>query len=154
MTHRERHAPGSVSAVAARPTLGDSAGPAAPRPRHGSDHALIWEEFYRSVSPDQQRELLSLAGRQGLLYAHQLPAGNGNRPPSADALAGPPRLLAQILDGQTAGLDPVRPVPMTVRDSVLDATQREAVARALSTPDFCLIQGLPGTGKTRVVAEI
>ena len=68
MTHRERHAPESVSAVAAPPTLVQAAGPGAPRPRHGSDHALLWEKFYRSVSPDQQRELLSLAGRQGLLY--------------------------------------------------------------------------------------
>ena len=32
--------------------------------------------------------------------------------------------------------------------------QREAVSRALATPDICLIQGLPGTGKSRVVAEI
>jgi len=43
---------------------------------------------------------------------------------------------------------------MAVYDSALDARQREAVARALATPDFCLIQGLPGTGKSRVATEI
>ncbi len=36
----------------------------------------------------------------------------------------------------------------------MDRTQRDAVARAVATPDVCLIQGFPGTGKSRVVAEI
>jgi primosomal protein N' len=30
----------------------------------------------------------------------------------------------------------------------------EAVATALATPDLCLVQGLPGTGKSRVAAEV
>ena len=36
----------------------------------------------------------------------------------------------------------------------LDHVQQLAVARALATPDLALIQGYPGTGKTRVVAEL
>src|SRR5262249_60772615 len=51
-------------------------------------------------------------------------------------------------------LEPVRTTPIAVLDPNLDPTQREAVARALQTPDLALIQGLPGTGKSRVVAEI
>src|SRR5262249_976923 len=152
-----RQASGSVSAVAAAPgTLAEGAGPPAPRP--GTDKVAprppLWEEFYRSVSPAQQVELLSLAERQGLLYAHQLPAaGNGNRGPTPDLPAGPLNLLAQLLGPQPPGLEPVRPAPVAVLDTALDAGQREAVARALGTPDLCLIQGLPGTGKSRVAAE-
>src|SRR5439155_8860667 len=36
----------------------------------------------------------------------------------------------------------------------LDAVQREAAAKALATPDIFLVQGRPGSGKSRVVAEI
>src|SRR5262249_46864236 len=41
-----------------------------------------------------------------------------------------------------------------VGDTALDAAQRDAVAKAVHTPDVFLLQGLPGTGKSRVVAEI
>src|SRR5438876_376567 len=88
MSSRERQASGA--AVAAPRTLTDSAGlPAPNRPNPNAEkasRAMLWEDFYRSASPAQQMELLSLAGRQGLLYAHQLPAlPNGSRhPPPAD----------------------------------------------------------------------
>ena len=51
-------------------------------------------------------------------------------------------------------LDPVAPGPVEPFDSELDLSQRDAIARALSTPDLCLIQGQPGTGKSRVIVEI
>src|SRR5205085_543002 len=109
----------------------------------------------RSASPAQQVELLSLAGRQGLLYAHQLPAlPNGSRhPPPADT---PPAVavLSPFLAGQTAALAPVRVPAVAVADTDLDDRQRDAVARALGTPDLCLIQGFPVTGKSRVVTEV
>jgi hypothetical protein len=110
----------------------------------------VWEDLYRSVSPAQQSELLALAGRQGLVYAHQLPAAGGNGPP-------PDRnrqLLARMLSGQARDVEPAHVGPVEPIDTGLDGAQREAVARALHTPDVCLIQGLPGTGKSRVVAEI
>ena len=44
--------------------------------------------------------------------------------------------------------------PFDPFDADLDGPQRDAAARALETPDIMLIQGLPGTGKTRVIAEI
>jgi hypothetical protein len=59
-----------------------------------------------------------------------------------------------LLNGTTADLNPLHPPVVDCLDRELDAAQREAVARALHTPDVCLIQGLPGTGKSRVVAEI
>src|SRR5439155_23263845 len=49
------------------------------------------------------------------------------------------------------------PVVLTAFDPVdtaLTEEQRAAVAKALDTPDVCLIRGLPGTGKSRVIAEI
>ncbi len=141
MTQRDRQTSGGVFEVGARP----AAVPAAPGPP--TARGPLWEDLYRSASPAQQRELLALAGRQGVLYAHQLPAPNGTGDRNR-------QLLGRLLNGQTRDLQAIRPAPVEVSDTTLDATQREAVARALHTPDVCLIQGLPGTGKSRVVAEI
>src|SRR4051794_99779 len=134
MTQRDRLAPGETTQAA--PRLTAPAAPAAPEPAW----APLWEDLFRSIAPAQQRELLALAQRQGVLYAHQLPPlGNGTP-------ADPGRqLLARLLGGRTEELEPIRPVPVEVADSALDAAQREAVARALQTPDICLVQGLPGT---------
>jgi hypothetical protein len=115
----------------------------------------LWEDLYQNASPAQQQELLSLAGRQGLLYSHQLPPlNNGARAgaPAEETASG--QLLSRLLSGNGHGLEPVRVHSVATLDAALDPAQREAVARALNTPDICLIQGLPGTGKSRVAAEI
>jgi hypothetical protein len=110
-----------------------------------------WEDLFRSASPEQQQELLALARRQGVLYAHQLPPlTNGAHPPAE----GWRQLLARLLAGQAEGLEPLRVPPAVPGEAPLDEVQRDAVARALETPDVCLIQGLPGTGKSHVIAEI
>jgi hypothetical protein len=51
-------------------------------------------------------------------------------------------------------LEPLHPPEIDFQGSELDPAQRDAVARALATSDVCLVQGAPGTGKSRVVAEI
>ncbi len=161
MTQRERQASAGLSATvsAPHPAGGTTAPPTPPRPGPSQEslapRASLWEDVFRSASPAQQKELLSLAGQQGLLYAHQLPpTSNGSRPQgNADDPRGL-QLLSHLLQGQTDELPPVRPEPLEPFDSALDERQRRAVARALATPDLCLIQGLPGTGKSRVVAEI
>jgi hypothetical protein len=94
--------------------------------------------------------LLSLARAQGVLYASQLPVCNGNGNGS-DRVR---QSLARLLNSRPADLDPVPSREVDFLDADLDAMQREAVNRALHTPDVCLIQGLPGTGKSRVAAEI
>jgi hypothetical protein len=139
-----------LPATTVGPTRGSSA-------REFFQYIPLWEELFPHVPPAQQQELLTLAGRQGLLYAHQLPVltnGNGARTlPHVEEPASR-QVLARIVAGHTNDLQPVRALPLQVEDTALDAAQREAVARALNTPDVCLIQGLPGTGKSRVVAEI
>ncbi|MCI0455639.1 MAG: AAA domain-containing protein, partial [Gemmataceae bacterium] len=149
MTQRERQASGGTKAAPWR-ALGHPALPpsgASPEPRTAS--APLWEDLCRSVSPAQQMELLALAERQGVLYSHQLPpAGNGT---PRDRTR---QLLTQLLSGQTEALEPVAACPVEVHDTALDPQQRAAVAKALHTPDLCLVQGLPGTGKSRVVAEM
>jgi hypothetical protein len=110
-----------------------------------------WEDLYQGASPAQQAELLALARAQGVVYGHQLPAANGahGAPPAAGL-----NVLSRLLGGRTDAVQPVRPGAVAVVDETLDGPQRDAVARALGTSDLCLIQGLPGSGKSRVIAEI
>lgn len=154
MTPRERQASGTeIRGVSAAPRA--AVGAALPRPDTAVARTPPWEELFPSASPAQQSELLAMARRQGLLYAHQLPApANGARPPGPADDSGSRQLLPRLLAGHVEELEPVRPGPVEVYDRELDPHQREAVVRALSTPDVCLIQGLPGTGKSRVVAEV
>src|SRR4051794_3654856 len=121
MTPGERQASGGLSATLSAPPPhgGPAAHPApsrpGPSPDHGPPRASLWEDVFRSASPSQQTELLSLAGRQGLLYAHQLPrAGNGARPQTAsDDLRGL-QVLSRLLQGQLADLEPSRAEPVAV----------------------------------------
>src|ERR1700730_5333184 len=133
MTQRERQASGTEVHGGATATAPLAAGHAAP-PRQPSDNAgnhrlPLWEDLYRAASPVQQRELLSLAQRQGLLYAHQLPAGsNGKGSPMHLEDANARQLLPRLLSGHVNDLEAVAASGITVQDTALDATQREAVA--------------------------
>ena len=93
--------------------------------------------------------MIDLAERQGILYSHQLPATPDNAPGCSSA-----NLLTRLLTNGIEPCDPCRPKPVEVFDDALDTAQREAVARGVQSPDICLIQGLPGSGKSRVAAEI
>jgi hypothetical protein len=132
----------------------------AERPQHSSANApapaflppplSIWEGWYAAASPAQRDQFLDQARQQGLLFAHQLPAPE--RTPSAS----PARLaLARLL-----GAGPANELPAAAEaafeafDRDLDDAQRQAVARALGTPDLCLVLGYPGSGKSRVAAEL
>lgn len=150
MTQRERNSSSAVTEPVVRPA---SAQPSSLRPapitEPARDATVSWETHFHSISLGQQQELLSLAEQQGVLYAHQLPpVTNGV---CLDPIRG---LLPEILAGRLDHLEPIRPSPVMVVDSELDEAQRDAVRLALDTPDIALIQGLPGTGKSRVAAEI
>jgi hypothetical protein len=148
MTQRERLAPEGVSEPLPGPPGTQpprAEGLAASR----SDPAGSWEEAYHNASAKERQELLALVQRQGLLYQHQLPpTSNGSGGEHARHFFG------KLLAGQLADLESSPLLPITWVDEALDERQRDAVVKALSTPDVCLIQGLPGTGKSRVAAEI
>ena len=149
MTERERHASGGVSDVPEQDVPGVGPG----RDERGPRRRCLppWETMFRTASPEQQQELLALARRQGLLYAHQIPSAPNGAPTSAERRR---QLLARLASGQSEGLVPLRVPPAPPGESPLDDLQREAVARALETPDICLIQGWPGSGKSHVIAEV
>ena len=67
MTQRERHTPDS--------------GAAAPRPPADRASACsLWEDWYQRAAPDQRRQAVALAARQGVLGTHQLPPPAGASP--------------------------------------------------------------------------
>lgn len=149
MTQREWYASGGVSEAVLPPPGSPAPAPLAALAATAARPVLLWEDYYRSASPSQQAELLSLASRQGVVYSHQLPAtSNGN---TSDRNR---QFLSRLLAGQIEDWAPLRTDLIDILDANLDAAQREAVACALDTPDIALIQGWPGTGKSRVVAEI
>jgi hypothetical protein len=131
-----------------------AAGSCTPASEPGFAAPATWEELYHAASPAQQAELLARARAQGMLYPQDLPAvPRKHGAPAADKQASP-AALARFLTGQVDDLPCLRPAEVDVVDVGLDGRQREAVARAVGTPDVCLLQGWPGTGKSRVVAEI
>lgn len=151
MSQRERRATGE-QAVLATPAVLESV-PVGSAGEVSARGELCWESFFAQATPVQQGELLALATRQGLVYAQQLPKVAANQRP-IQAEGGKHNLLTQVASGQTGDLPLLRAPTATLFDAALDASQTEAVSRALTTPDVCLIQGFPGTGKSRVVAEI
>ncbi len=146
MTSRERQASGGVVLPPQFGATGSSASSTSSPP--AVPGLPPWDDLWQAYTPAQQQEVFSLAARQGVVYRHQLP-------PHDLSHRGSRRLLLDaLLAGRLPGLPSFVQEPVTLHDNELDAAQRQAVARALHTPDLCLIQGSAGTGKSRVVAEI
>jgi hypothetical protein len=158
MKRQERQAPEPLTASAPVSTGSNHRAPLSVSrcvPTSTDANGTTWGELFRTVPDAEQEQLLALARRQGLLYLHQLPPhGNGTATAKSAEPNETDQLLAVLLSGQTNALEVVRARRMAAIDPGLDAIQREAVAQALSTPDVFLLAGLPGTGKSRVVAEI
>lgn len=152
MTQRERFAFGTLTEAAPRPVSGLEAPPRTNYVREAEmPPAPVWEDVFLGASPEQQQELLDTARRQRVLYSHQLPRVQ----PRAAAIHEPRgQRLQRLLSGQTSELESVLVRPLELCDTQLDANQTEAVLKALHTPDLFLLQGLPGTGKSRVAAEV
>lgn len=138
MSHRDRQA-------APPPTAAD-------RPVRAGDP---WEAVFDALPPAVRHALLEKAATCPLTPDDLRPAVT----PGTDAGR---QLLTRLLAGQ--GLDELAPLPPDWHDPAppakpgaspeLDPQQRAAVAAALCTPDLVLVQGQPGTGKSRVAAEV
>jgi hypothetical protein len=145
MTTRQRQAPGN--AIARSANGADT----------GSERltSFSWEDWFRHASSQQRADALGLAQQQGLLYPHQLPpTSNGVKPTAATKEIEASPVIARLLAGKAELLARLQIEPLTYFDAELDDLQRQAVARAIHTPDLLLLQGLPGTGKSRVLTEI
>ncbi|MBI2807449.1 MAG: hypothetical protein HYX68_20900 [Planctomycetes bacterium] len=137
---------------------GTNVAPVPPGVATGLERAasFSWEDWFGHASAPQRADAIGLAHRQGVLYPHQLPpVSNGVKPAQAPpaetaALAAMTRILAE----KPGELPTPEGEALPFFDLELDDLQRQAVARAIATPDLFLLQGLPGTGKSRVVAEI
>jgi hypothetical protein len=75
-------------------------------------------------------------------------------PPVAAAADRGREFVQRLLNGSPPPLPAVPQQQLEWFDTQLDADQRAAVCMALNTPDGALIQGFPGTGKSRVIAEV
>ncbi|MBI3407553.1 MAG: hypothetical protein HY040_04260 [Planctomycetes bacterium] len=160
MTARQLPGTGNATATPAATTTAASALPAnSPLPASpsvsaaGLPTARLWEDWFQSADPNQQAEALALAARQGLLYGQQIPSlvnGQTNRLTS-DCRTIP---FAKLFRGPIDEVTPLDSAATEIADTALDPLQREAVARALGAPEIFLLHGYPGTGKSRIVAEI
>lgn len=133
MTHRDR--PSHEGGSPAFPLAADLTAPV------GS----LWEAWYPNATAAQRQQALALVRQQGLVHAHQLPPA---APPARTTPA------VRLLQGTDEPLPRFEPEPFAPLDDALDEWQRLAVARGLSCPDLSLVQGGPGTGKSRLVAEL
>jgi hypothetical protein len=106
----------------------------------------FWEEWYSQATDSARQEALELVRAQGVVLATALPG--------RESAGAKPALLMDLLAGQQVSLPAFPPLPPEPIDRDLDRTQQLAVARALATPDLALVRGYPGTGKSRVIAEV
>ena len=148
MTARHKQASGSALALAPLASVNGV--------ENGTDRLapFAWEDWFRHACPQQRALALGLAQQQGFLYPHQLPAVTNGKTPASSADSPASTVLSRILAGQPETLPPLAELPISCFDAELDDVQQQAVLRALATPDLFLLQGLPGTGKSRVLAEI
>jgi hypothetical protein len=111
-----------------------------------SSDGSFWEEWYEHAADSARLQALALARTQGVVPAAALE--------SRDRTGSKPTLLLDLLHGRSVNLSPVQPGLLSPIDCDLDFAQQRAVARALATPDLALVRGYPGTGKSRVIAEL
>jgi AAA domain-containing protein len=137
---------GGPTSAAGLPGGGDARNGVGAEGLHGC--GSLWMEYCRGVHPPDPAGWLQLAGPAGVLYTHRLPKS------SVDPK---PQLLAEVFAGKTDSLPSISIAErrqLCFHDQELDESQRDAVERALASPDIFLLEGHPGTGKSRVVAEV
>src|SRR5437763_7462312 len=108
-----------------------------------------WDDVFRCASSEERRRWLDLAGRRGVPSSREIAfSGNGHHKAPETAL------VSRLFAGELPELEPLMVDATPLRpETALDDSQRRAVALALQTPDIAMIDGGPGSGKSRVVAE-
>ncbi len=146
MSQRERHAPHGVATMpppADQPANGMRASPEPLIP-----DSLIWETLFPLLPPAEQ----------SLLMGRPEPSANGrNGHSSAEPHSREPfrEATQRILSRDPPDVEPLPFVePVDLFDADLDSAQADAVCRSLHGADLLLIQGLPGTGKSRTIVEL
>ncbi len=124
MNTRERKAP----VVAVSPVFERKPAPASVAAENGQPH--LWEDWFRHASWADRAEMIALADRQGFLYSHQLPSGNGHGKSRGEPAL---QMWQQLLEGKGPELPPLAPIRLPQ-----DADC--AVARILASPDLYLLQ--------------
>jgi AAA domain len=116
------------------------------RASHESNGDLEWEALLPLLKAARETQFVSADARKAN-ECHQ----RVDRP-TADSFR---QLVQRILTRDPPELEPLPFVePIELFDTELDGEQSDAVARALHGNDLFLIQGRPGTGKTRTVVEL
>ncbi len=128
----------------------EEAHPAGARAGAADTPAASWNVLFHGFSADDQARILEQSCRDGVIYAHQLPDSRTARKPEQRAT----KPFATVLPDRTQQLPPNIPAALVFRDEQLDRWQKDAVQKALSTPELFLLTGNPGSGKSRVVTEI
>ena len=128
----------------------EEAHPVGSRTGPDTSSAASWNSTFHGFSDDDRARILELSMPAGIVYAHQLPDPKLSRKTSDQG----GNLFAPFLGEHASALPPNIPTTLTFIDEKLDRWQREAVEKALSTPDVFLLRGNPGSGKSRVVAEV
>ncbi|CAN5506465.1 hypothetical protein BH10PLA2_BH10PLA2_08400 [soil metagenome] len=128
----------------------EEAHPAGARASAADASTASWNATFLGFSADDRARLLALSLPGGILFAQQLPDSKLNR--KTDERPGGP--FAPFVTDQAKTLKPTVLNNPSCFDQDLDRWQKEAVAKALSTPDIFLLRGRPGSGKSRVVTEI
>lgn len=142
MSQGERHAVNGVGTIprTAEPTANGT------RTSHEPFAERAWETLFPLLKSAKQLQLDAGKTRDA----------NGTKPATENRSADPFRsLIQQILTHDPPTIEPLPFVePVELLDGELDRAQADAVARALQCTDLLLIQGLPGTGKSRTAVEL
>jgi hypothetical protein len=128
----------------------EEAHPAGARAGGADTSSSSWNATFHAFSPEDRARLLALSLPGGILYAQQLPDSKLARKVEGRQ-SGP---FAPFVTDQAKTLEPTVLTSLSFFDQQLDRWQKQAVAKALSTPDIFLLRGRPGSGKSRIVTEI
>ncbi len=119
-----------------------SAKSAAQPPRASAARDGLWQDIYPHLTGPQQLELLALADRQGVVYAHQLPEARKDGDSGKDSSDSALRALCAANSGILNEFGLLRR-RAKILNGDLDEHEREAIARAPRPRTYFFFEALP-----------